>query len=393
MEKLSYGKESRIDWPLPYVEKLGLFNKLKLGNLIRRPTVHFRTYTGVAGIIRRRMVVSISVALFSGSFSIMLGFVLYARQLVDLTEAITLIGLLFVIGLLLNGWLILRMMSHPLKNIEYVEDSLVKMVETGIYKPAKSAATEIQSTPLIQSYYAMLEHLDEIETNNLEFLAKVSHEIRSPLASILGYSELLTDANLRHDDQFIDNCYNIIRKEGNQVCRLVEDAVLASGISSGHYNFEFKPTELDQLLELIVEEAAKKSGRKIDYRNHAGNPTVIADAIGLREAINNIIDNGVKFSPSNKPVEVILQETKNPNWVEISVTDHGIGIADRDKPVLFRRFSRIHNAKTNDLPGNGLGLYIANNIIMNHQGEIKVDSKPEVGSTFTIQLPVEYSPN
>ena len=129
------------------------------------------------------------------------------------------------------------------------------------------------------------------------------------------------------------------------------------------------------------------------YRNHAGNPTVIADAIGLREAINNIIDNGVKFSPSNKPVEVILQETKNPNWVEISVTDHGIGIADRDKPVLFRRFSRIHNAKTNDLPGNGLGLYIANNIIMNHQGEIKVDSKPEVGSTFTIQLPVEYSPN
>ena len=76
MEKLSYGKESRIDWPLPYVEKLGLFNKLKLGNLIRRPTVHFRTYTGVAGIIRRRMVVSISVALFSGSFSIMLGFVL-----------------------------------------------------------------------------------------------------------------------------------------------------------------------------------------------------------------------------------------------------------------------------------------------------------------------------
>jgi len=393
MEKLSYGKETRIDWPFQHAEKIGLLDKLRWDKLIKRPTVRFRTYTGVAGIIRRRMVVSISVALFSGSFSIMLGFLLYARQLVDLTEAITLIGLLFVIGLLLNGWLILRMMSHPLKNIEYVEDSLVNMVETGIYKPPATAATEIQSTPLIQSYYAMLEHLDEIETNNLEFLAKVSHEIRSPLASILGYSELLTDANLRHDDKFIDNCYNIIRKEGNQVCRLVEDAVLASGISSGHYNFEYKPIELGQLLELIVEEAAKKSGRTIGFRNNAGKTTVLADAVGLREAINNIIDNGVKFSPSDKPVEIYLNEAKNPNWIEISVIDHGIGIEEKDRPILFRRFSRIHNEKTNDIPGNGLGLYIANNIIMNHRGEIKLDSIPEAGSTFTIQLPVENLSN
>jgi len=391
MEKLTYGKNSRIDFIFQNIDQPRSFSKLGWSRLIKRPAIKFRTYTGIAGIIRRRMVVSISIALFSGSFSILLGFLLYARQLVNLTEAITLIGLLFIMGLLLNGWLILRMMSYPLRNIEHVEDSLVKMVETGSYRVPTSSETEIQSTPFIQAYYAMLEHVDNIESNNLEFLAKISHEIRSPLASILGYSELLTDSKLRHDDAFIDNCYNVIRKEGNQVCRLVEDAVLASGISTGHYNFEYAPIRLGQFLKYVVDEASKRTDRTINYTNLVGEITIIADAIGLRQAVNNLIDNGVKFSPDNKPVEVQLKAAKNPNWVEVSVTDHGIGIEEKDKPILFRRFSRIHNEKTSDIPGNGLGLYISNNIIMNHQGEIKVDSVPDSGSTFTVLLPVENS--
>ena len=196
---------------------------------------------------------------------------------------------------------------------------------------------------------------------------------------------------MREGYQFIDKCYNIIRKEGNQVCRLVEDAVLASGISSGHYNFEYSPIQIDQFLQYIVDEESKKTDRQIDFENTAGEVTVAADAVGLREAFNNLIDNGVKFSTAEKPVEVELRQAKNPQWVEICVTDYGIGIEEKDQPILFRRFSRIHNEKTSDIPGNGLGLYIANNIIMNHKGEIKVDSTPDSGSTFTVLLPVENS--
>ena len=337
------------------------------------------------------MVTSIAIALFYGSLSIMVGFMLYARQLVNLGEAISLIGMLFIMGLILNGWLILRMMRNPLSDIEHVEDSLVEMVESGSYKIPAKEMTGIQSTPLIQAYYAMLEHVDDIETNNLEFLAKISHEIRSPLASILGYSELLTESKLRHDDKFIDTCYNIIRKEGNQVCRLVEDAVLASGISSGHYNFEYTPIQLGQFLSIIIDESSKKSGRQIHFRNADGEVTIKADAIGLREAFRNILDNSVKFSAAAAPVEVELKKAKNPQWVEIAFTDHGIGIAEKDQPILFRRFSRIQNESTRDIPGNVLGLYIANNIIMNHHGEIKVESAPDRGSTFSVLLPMENS--
>jgi signal transduction histidine kinase len=282
------------------------------------------------------------------------------------------------------------MMSNPIKNIEHVEDTLVKMVETGSYRLIdKTPDIELSSTPLVQSFYSLLDHVDTIETHNLEFLAKVSHDIRSPLASILGYAELLTDSELRHDDRFIDTCYHIIRKEGNQVCRLVEDAVLAAGIGSGHYNYEFTPLRIDQLLEHLVDEAKKKSKREIRFENQIGDLTIVADAIGLREVINNLIDNGVKFSNHNSPVDVCLHRAKNPSWADISISDHGIGIDEKDLPIIFRRFSRIYNEYTDDIPGNGLGLYIANNIVLNHQGEIKVESHPNGGSTFTVILPAE----
>lgn len=391
MEKLSYGTESRIDLIFQSIQNRGPAADMGQDKLVKKPAVRFRTYTGVAGIIRRRMVISISVALFYGSISILLGFLLYARQVVNIAEAITLIGMLFIIGLILNGWLILRIMRNPLKNIEHVEDTLVEMVESGTYKIPTTQIKDIQSTPFIQAYYAMLEHVDEIETNNLEFLAKISHEIRSPLASILGYSELLTDSKLRHDDQFIDTCYNIIRKEGNQVCRLVEDAVLASGISSGHYNFEYLPLQLEKFLNLVVEEASKRTDREIRFTNSAGEVNVTADAIGLREVFNNLIDNSVKFSPADRAVEIELRKAKNPQWVEIAITDFGIGIEEKEQQIIFRRFSRVHDDRTKDIPGNGLGLYIANHIILNHQGEIKVDSTPDSGSTFTVLLPVENS--
>jgi signal transduction histidine kinase len=392
MEKLTYGTIFRIDLFFQNIKKQSLSSVQDWGKLIRRPSFKFRTYSGVAGIIRRRMVISISLALFSGSISILIGFFLYASGFVNLAEAITVVGMFFIMGLILNGWLILRMMSSPLKNIEHVEDTLVKMVESGMYKiDDRTSASEIKNAPFIQAYYSLLEHVDTIETHNLEFLAKVSHEIRSPLASILGYTELLTDAELRHDDRFIDNCYHIIRKEGNQVCRLVEDAVLAAGIGSGHYNFEFAPIRIDQLIAHVVEEAKKKNKRDIIFDNQIGTINIVADPVGLREAINNLIDNGVKFSNSDSPVEVLLIAAKNPNWIEILVIDQGIGIEEKDTSILFRRFSRVHNEETSDIPGNGLGLYIANNIILHHQGEILVESQPDVGSTFKVLLPVEMA--
>lgn len=394
MEKLTYGSLPRLELIFQNLKRPVTSAVRGFRRAIVKPSFEFRSYTGVAGIIRRRMVISISVALFSGSFSILIGFILYANQFVSISEAITMVGLFFIIGLVLNGWLILRMMSNPIKNIEHVEDTMVKMVESGKFKlNGNPPAIELNETPLIQSFYSLVNHVDSIESKNLEFLAKVSHDIRSPLASILGYAELLTDSQLRHDDRFIDNCYHIIRKEGNQVCRLVEDAVLAAGIGSGHFDFEFTKMRIDQLLEHLVREANRTFNREIRFENQIGEFTICADGVGLREVFKNIIDNGVKYSNGNSPVDVCLHRMKNPNWIEISITDRGVGIDEKDLPIIFRRFSRVYNENTSDVPGNGLGLYIANNIVLSHKGEIKVNSSLNNGSTFTVILPIEGPDN
>lgn len=390
MEKTSYGMNPWISSLYAAINKHQNIPLQEHMSKLIKPRINFRTYSGVAGIIRRRMVASISVALFSGSFSILIGFFLYAIGWVNIGEAITVVGLLFVMGLMLNGWLILRLMRNPLQSIEHVEESLVRMVESGSLKPdAKPIGINYQSTPFLVSFYSLLDHVDLIETRHLEFLAQMSHEIRSPLASMLGYSELITDPKLRDDQHFVENCYQIIRKEGNQVCRLVEDAVLAAGIDSGCYDFDFTPLRLDELLNSIIDEEQMRSAREITFENQVGNIQIEADAIGLSEAIRKLIDNGIKFSPATSPLFVRLKLANDPEFVEIEIQDYGIGIEEKDKPILYRRFGRIRNEHTSDIPGNGLGLYIANNIVTNHRGEIEVKSLPDEGSLFTVVLPLE----
>ena len=341
--------------------------------------------------MRRRMVIAVAAALVWGTIAILMGFLFFAKWTTDLPAVLGSIALFFVIGLLLNGWLVLRLTRQPLRDIERVEATLVKMIETGKLSNLEAAndLADLGTTPFLQAFNALLTHVDAIETRHLEFLGKVTHDIRSPVASILGYSELLTDPNLRHNLQFIDQTYQVIRNQGNQVCRFLEESVLAATIDSGHYNPKFAEFDLSRLVGLLTDEARQASGREINLTDQVGQVWMLGDAIGLREAINHLLNNSLKFSPSGTPVSIGLRYSKEPSWVEVSIEDHGFGIDDHDKPTLFRRFSRIRNEQTAGIPGNGLGLYIAQQIAQHHHGTITVDSQPQAGSTFTLHLPVK----
>ena len=358
------------------------------GNLAKQNSIQFRRYRGVAGIIQRRLVLAITIILFSGILIFMIGLILREAQILGLSEAIAFSGLTFLLSLLFNGWLILRMTRQPLRSIEYVEDSLVKIMKTGQIIPDRVLSTDsLASTPFLQAFYSLLNHVDTIETQHLEFLAKVAHDIRSPVATILGYSELLSSPELRHNDKFIDQSYQVIRKQGNQVCQLVEEAVLAAEIDSGHLEFRFIEFDLKKFLGEIVTEASQKSGRQIGFNPPAGEVHLLGDAIYLRKAVQHLIENATKFSDPGSRVIVELKVFQATGWVTISVKDFGIGIDEKDQSNLFRRFSRIRNERTLEIPGNGLGLYIANRIVESHKGTITLKSKPNRGSIFTIQLP------
>jgi len=362
--------------------------------ILGRFTSRIRNYRGVAGIIRRQMVFAISIALIL-EFTLFLSVIILRDQgIFDLIETIALVSFLFLLGLLFNGWLILRLTRRPLQAIEGVEKTLVNIIESGqIRQEHISALDRLASTPFLGAFNSLLKHVDALESHHLEFLSKVAHEIRSPIATILGYTELLANQDHRPDERFTDEWYQVIRRQGTQVCMLVEKAVLAAELDAGHNHFQFTEFELGQFLGILVEECRKKSGRSIQFIHPTGEIRVSGDLLNLREAVLNLIDNALKFSNPASPVVVGMHASDKLGWVEISVQDEGIGIDDKDISNLFRRFSRIRSEYTQHIPGNGLGLYIANRIVQNHKGGITVASKLHQGSIFTIHLPRQGMPD
>jgi signal transduction histidine kinase len=346
-------------------------------------------YHGLAGSIRRKLVISVALALAIGELAILIGILLREMEILPPPQSYFIVGLLFLVGLFSSGWLMLRLMDRPLHGIEHVEDSLIEMSSTSNFKLEQNQQIDgLQTVPLVRAYYAMTSHMDAIENDRLEYLSRMSHEIRSPLASILGYNELLADLEMRRSEGFIDSCYRVISKEGMQINRLIEDVVLAAGIDAGHYVYEMTPFHMDRLLESLIGDFQKTSNRKINFENKIGETIIVGDVISLREAIRKIIDNGLKFSPPDKSVVVTLQKTSQPGWIEILVRDFGIGIDEIDKMILFRRFGRVRNEETAGIPGSGLGLYIAKNFIEKHNGSITISSKLDEGSTFALRLPI-----
>lgn len=352
--------------------------------------MNFRIYQGIAGVLRRKIVFAVAFALIYGSIILSIGFLLNYRKILAVTETYVMVGLLFVLGMVLNGWLVLRLMRQPLDSIEKIEKRLVRMIQNGDLNPDDNhMPAEFRGTPFLTAFYGLLEHLDTIETRHLEFLAKVAHDIRSPVATILGYAELLTDRSLRSDENFIEEAYSIIRKQGNRVCRLIEEAVMAAEIDAGRIPLQYNEVELDELLSYLSEDARKQYQRQIRFENHTGKVKILADALSLRSAILNLVDNAVKFSPPDQEILLSLELSDQQAGIEIHVRDFGIGISDEDKILLFRRFSRIQKDGHKEKQGAGLGLYLSQRIVQKHAGRITVESQPGSGSTFTIWLPLE----
>jgi signal transduction histidine kinase len=360
---------------------------MKMNNLVKGLRVNFRTYHGVAGVLRRKTVLSVTTALVYGSLAIMLGFLLREYQVLDISEVYVVMGLMFVLGLMINAWLTLRLMRKPLDAVERVEDGLVEMVRSKNFRLNNSRdPLDFQATPFLQAYYSMLQHIDSLETSHLEFLNKVMHNIRSPMATIMGYSELLAESDLRKKDEFIDKASEIIHRQGTQVCELLENATLAAEVDAERFPSQFTEFELDTLVEAVAHD--KKYDPIIDFTNQTGRVIVKGDPWSLQIAIRNLVDNGIKFSQLDQPVHLRLAYGQTLGWIEIQVKDHGFGIEDKDQAIVFRRFTRVRNEHTQFIPGNGLGLYIAQRIVEKHAGTIRIDSTLDEGSTFTICLPL-----
>lgn len=228
----------------------------------------------------------------------------------------------------------------------------------------------------------------EKEIMRENFVTLVSHQLRSPLASVRQYFAVIRDG---FAGNVTDKQKQIIETAGrylDDLMRLINDWLDMARIDSGRIARKFEPVALETVfLEILDGLAALAEAAKVtlNLRLSAETPAVYGDRESLKQALMNFVSNAIRYNREGGTVTI--NAGLQSNEVVIEVCDTGIGISQEDVPFIFDEFFRVKNDQTRHISGTGLGLPIARRIIEAHHGRINVDSEPGKGTTFTIVLP------
>lgn len=392
------GTQKRINLRLPPLEGLSAHLWRRgaspggQGKKRRRFRIH--PYEGLSAHLWRRHLIGVMATLAVSVFALNLSMIFEKHLGFFDSGAIILVALLCLMGATGGNYLGMRFSAKSLRSIQDVEKALIDLAESRDFARLREQIAAIeQSNSLTQAFNALVDRLEEAERQHIDFMSKVSHDLRTPLAAILGYGELLAESELRHSEEFLDKLREVIIQQGFYISGFIEEVQSAIETEANLYPMRMTAFHLSPLVEDVLREFEKKTGRQIGYENLAGEVVIVADSLGLREVLIRLIDNALKFSAPDGTVTVSLQPGVEPGCIDIAVHDSGIGIDEAQIPFLFNRFFRVKNNVTRDIPGVGLGLYIVGNIVRHHKGLVRVTSQPGAGSTFTVSLPLTQSGN
>ncbi len=232
------------------------------------------------------------------------------------------------------------------------------------------------------------QNLTSITQSKDEILRILSHDLRSPLQSVLGLTQLLEMEVDGLNNANINQYIQLIRESCNFANNLMADLLDTHSLEEGNEQLHLVPVKLADLLTDVCQmfrQQAQKKEIEIDLSaEKAQDLQIELDATKVTQAFNNILSNAIKFTPNRGKVQVTLED--QPNCAQIQVTDTGIGIPEDKIPVLFDKFTKARRAGTSGEKTTGLGMSITKQIIDQHDGEIAVNSKVNEGTTFTIKF-------
>ncbi|HEY9722137.1 MAG TPA: PAS domain-containing sensor histidine kinase, partial [Oscillatoriaceae cyanobacterium] len=222
----------------------------------------------------------------------------------------------------------------------------------------------------------------QLERLKDDFIATVSHELKTPLTTISGFIELLRNHELPRKEQV--PIFDLIMDEGRRLGRMITDLLDLSKIQSGLLSLHLEKFSVSKLVEQAVSPFRLRHQETHEFQVEVSPPsgTMVADRDRIVQILVNLIGNAVKYSPAGGLVAIKAVKIKS-EW-EFSVTDQGIGIPDGALPRLFGRFFRVNEQQST---GSGLGLFITKSLVERHGGRISVRSQDGLGSTFTVRLP------
>ena len=244
----------------------------------------------------------------------------------------------------------------------------------------------VQNIRAYEAEKTTVEELRRLSALRADFVSLVSHELRSPMASVIGSAKTLRmrwrDLTPEQRDSFLA----LIDHETNRLAELVGDVLDTSRIESGTFSYNFSDLDIG---EIVRESAAAAQSSQDEVRVRADVtaplPSLRGDRERLRQVVTNLIDNAVKYSPAG--AEVNVEAFANNGRITVAVRDRGPGILSEHKTLIFEKFGRVSGEHAK--PGTGLGLFIARSIAEAHGGTLDVESGEGSGAVFTLALPVD----
>ena len=228
----------------------------------------------------------------------------------------------------------------------------------------------------------------KLENMRKEFVANVSHELKTPLTTIKSYTETLLDGVL-DNKELSTNFLQVVDSEAERMARLVRDLLQLSNLDYQQSNWNKKATNLNKIIEktmLKLKVSAKNKNQEIISDLSEEPINVYADEDRVEQVILNILSNCIKYTPEGGKISIDL--LNYDGVVELRIKDNGIGIPKEDLPRIFERFYRVDKARSRELGGTGLGLSIAQQIVEAHHGTIEIFSDEGKGTEVCIKLPI-----
>ena len=255
-----------------------------------------------------------------------------------------------------------------------------------------------QQTGIAAEIVNLIEELEErarelSEANRLknEFLARISHELRTPMNSIIGFSETLISGLYGELGDAAQDRLERILRNGRMLLVLIDDLLDLSRIEADRLDLRLRPVSLLETVRAATEATENQflaKGLRVTLAEPPDLPDVLADAVRLRQIINNLLSNALKFTHQGGiTIELGTHAGQSGQQVWCSITDTGIGISAADQTIIFDEFRQADGTATREYGGTGLGLTISRKLLDMMHGTITVESQPGIGSTFTIHLP------
>ncbi len=265
----------------------------------------------------------------------------------------------------------------------------IENIKEGFGEEEISEHSYKETVRIREAFNHLLQRTRKLDDSRSEFVANVSHELKTPITSIKILAESLTaqeDVPNEIYREFMEDIVNEVDRED----KIINDLLSLVKMDRAGANLQIEKCDIDEMIEAIVKRLSPIAGKAgVELVFETIRPVVAeVDETKLSLAITNVIENGIKYNHEGGTVKITLDS--EPMMFTVTVEDTGIGIPEEDVPNIFERFYRVDKSHSREIGGTGLGLAIARGAVLMHKGAIKVESRVGEGSRFDIKIPLSY---